>query len=546
MKKLTVLLLVLAAALSLLVYSCKQDKTRQPRLVVGIVIDQMRFDYLYRYYDHYSDRGFKRLLKQGMNFSYAQYNYVPTYTGPGHSSIYAGSVPYYTGISSNDWYDRKLRKTIYCVSDKNYKTVGADNESGMVSPNNLKVTTLGDELRMSNNGHSKVFAVSIKDRAAVLPGGHMANAAYWFDGKSGCFVTSSYYMKALPDWVNRFNSQQPGKKMMAGEWTLSLPMEDYMVAMPDSGAGESDVFREGKTTFPHSFAKIPETEKQEFLKSTPYGNELLTDFVISLLENEKAGEGKFTDLLAISYSSSDYVGHAYGPNSIEVMDTYIKLDHELARLLDALDKAVGKGNYLLFLTADHAVKPNLAYLQENKVPAGSLSTAVVQDSLAKFTRRLTGIKGIIDTLEGNQLYFNLPLLQHKNIDLHLLYSRLVPYLRENFPQIADIYTHEDLEGKIPVRSMANFVLNGYYEARSGDLVFELAPNYLTEIGSHGTTHGASYDYDSHVPLIFYGWHVEHGESNREVYVEDIAPTVASLIRVQEPNGTIGIPILPAK
>jgi predicted AlkP superfamily pyrophosphatase or phosphodiesterase len=240
--------------------SCHKEQMK-PKLVVGIVIDQMRYDYLYRYYNQYSEQGFKRLMKNGMNFTYAQYNYVPTYTGPGHSSIYTGSTPYYHGIISNDWYDRNSRKNVYCVSDTSYRTIGADNKSGRVSPKYLLASTITDELRMSDNGLSRVFSVSIKDRAAVLPGGHMANAAYWYDSKTGKFVSSSYYLKELPGWVNNFNQKQLPQQLMKSGWQLSNSLSDYKIAMPDSGPGEEDVFREGKTTFPHLFDKLTDKDK---------------------------------------------------------------------------------------------------------------------------------------------------------------------------------------------------------------------------------------------------------------------------------------------
>ncbi len=515
----------------------------KPKLVVGIVIDQMRFDYLYRFYDQYSETGFKRLMNQGMNFTYAQYNYIPTYTAPGHASIYTGSTPYFHGIISNDWYDRASKKTVYCTDDSTYQTVGAENSSGQMSPHRLLASTIGDELRMSNNGLSKVYAVSIKDRASILPGGHMANAAYWYDSKSGNFVTSTYYSKTLPQWVNKLNTAKESAKLMASGWNLSLPETEYLGSMPDNGVGETDVFNEGETNFPHSFDKLTLNARLDKIRTTPFGNQLLADFAEELIRNEKPGQGKYTDLLAVSFSSTDYVGHAYGPNSVEVMDTYIKLDKQISQLLKALDKSVGKGNYLLFLTADHAVKPNGDYLKENHMPYGNMDSKMVEDSLKLFCNRYFGISDIIETVEDNQIYLNHKTIINKKLDQHSLNTALISYLRLTFPQMNLIASKEDFNSKMPTRTMNTFALNGSNPFRSGDLMFDLTMGYLTGNYHNGTSHGTSFDYDTHVPLLFYGWKIKPGESNTEVFVEDIAPTITSLIHIQEPNGTIGVPII---
>jgi predicted AlkP superfamily pyrophosphatase or phosphodiesterase len=542
MKRLIALLSLIILISSVSVAAEKKDPPK-PKLVVGIVIDQMRYDYLYRFYNQYSENGFKRMMSQGMNFTYAQYNYIPTYTGPGHASIYTGSTPYLHGIISNDWYDKTLKKTIYCTSDSTCKTIGADNTSGQMSPHRLLASTIGDELRMSNNGLSRVFAVSIKDRAAILPGGAMANAAYWYDGKSGNFVTSTYYTTALPGWVNNFNSLQEPAKMMASGWNLSLPESQYVTSMPDNGAGEVDVFAEGETSFPHSFDKVPLAARLDKLRTTPFGNDLLADFVVELIKNEKTGQGQYTDMLAVSFSSPDYVGHAYGPNSVEIMDTYIKLDKQIARLLETLDNTVGKGNYLLFLTADHAVKPNGGYLKENRMPYGNMDSKMVEDSLKLFCSRYFGVSDLIEKVEDNHIYYNQQLIQNKKLDLRVINTALTSYLRNTFPQMNTISSKEDFNPKMPTRSMNTFILNGFNPFRSGDLVFDLTMGYLTGTYHEGTSHGTSFDYDTHVPLIFYGWKVKPGESNKEVFVEDIAPTITNLIQIQEPNGTLGVPLI---
>ncbi|MGA2824071.1 MAG: alkaline phosphatase PafA [Bacteroidales bacterium] len=519
------------------------ERRLQPRLIIGIVVDQMRYDYLYRFYDQYTEKGFKRLLNEGMNFTFTQYNYIPTFTGPGHSSIYTGTTPYYHGIISNDWYDKKLKKTIYCVKDTDVKAVGADNTEGQMSPKNLLGTTMTDQLRMSNNGHSRVFSISLKDRAAILPGGHMANAAYWYDGKSGNFISSTYYIKELPAWVNDFNERKLPAMLMNSGWQLDSD-KNYETSLPDNGPGEEDIFREGKTTFPHQFTKLSDTLKRERIKDTPFGNELLTDFLTELLKNEKPGQSKYCDFLAVSFSSTDYVGHAYGPNSMEVMDTYLKLDRQIARILDTLDRCVGKNNYLLFLTADHGVKPNSAYLETNRIDAGHDMTRSIREQLLEFCKSQFGTPLIIEAMQDNQIYLNHLLLDSLKINIKEIDSKLISFMRVNFPFMGLILTKEELITRTPARSMNSFILNGFNIRRSGDILFDLIQNYLTSgYEEKGTTHESSYDYDTHVPLIFFGWHIEKGESNREVFVEDIAPTITNLIHIQEPDATIGIPIV---
>jgi predicted AlkP superfamily pyrophosphatase or phosphodiesterase len=396
---------------------------------------------------------------------------------------------------------------------------------------------------MSDNGLSKVFAISIKDRAAILPGGHMANGAYWYDGKSGKLISSTYYMKELPNWVEQFNDKKIPTALMNKDWKLESN-KNYRVSFPDNGPGEEDVFKEGKTTFPHSFTKLSDIEKQELIRSTPYGNDLLTDFLITLLKNEKPGQGDFCDFVAVSFSSTDYVGHAYGPNSVEIMDTYLKLDKQIARLLDTLDQFVGKDNYLLFLTADHGVKPNNAYLDANRILSGNVSLNSIREPLMGFCKLQYGVSKIVEAVQDNQVYLNYKILDSLKLNVNDVCGKLKSFMRSTFPFMWTILLKEELGTRIPSRSMNSFILNGFNLQRSGDISFDLIQNYLVaNSGEEGTSHESSYDYDTHIPLIFFGWHIKSGESNRECFVEDIAPTISNLIHIQEPDATIGVPII---
>lgn len=515
----------------------------RPKLVVGIVIDQMRYDYLYKFYPYYGNNGFKRLMNQGSNFTYAHFNYVPTYTGPGHTSVYTGSTPFYHGIIANNWYDKETGKSVYCAYDPEVNTVGADDDQGKMSPHRLLATTITDQLRLSNNFLSRVISVSLKDRAAILPGGRSANGAYWYDNKNGKFITSSYYTDKLPSWVNNFNDKKLADKYLSGSWQLSLPLSDYAVSMPDASSSEKDVFGEGKTTFPHLFGAVPNNKKYGALESTPYGNEIVLKFAEAALRGEKLGEGKYADFLAISFSSTDFVGHAYGPNSVEIEDTYIKLDAQIAELLSTLDKQVGKGNYLVFLTADHAVVENNGYRKEHKLNAGGLGTRAFKDSLEAFAGRNFGDKDIVADFSNDQIFFDYAELAKKDLDIHLIEQSFADYIRQNFPAVTEIFTRDDLEGHTPSRITTNLVLNGFNPGRSGDIAFGLQPGYLPNFLKQGTSHGSYYAYDTHVPMLFYGWHVPKQTVNKPVYIVDIAATVADLLKITEPDCCIGVPLI---
>ena len=521
----------------------KAKDYQKPKLVVGIVIDQMRYDYLYKFYPYYGESGFKRLMNEGSNFTFAHFNYVPTYTAPGHTSIYTGTTPYYHGIISNNWYDKITKKTIYVTDDLKENTVGSDDDEGKMSPKRLMVTTITDQLKMATNGASKVIGISLKDRASILPAGHMADAAYWYDSKNGKFISSTFYLKSLPKWVEKFNSQKLADNYMSKDWELSLPIKDYEIAMPDQSDYEKDVFDEGKTTFPHSFKNVKDKNKYSAMETTPYGNQILLEFAKATLKNEKMGEGKHTDFLAISFSSTDFIGHAYGPNSVEIEDTYIKLDKQIAELLSALDKQVGKGNYIVFLTADHGVVENNGYREEHKLNAGGLGMKIFEDSLYTFSYRNFGSKDIIANISNNQIFFDHDYLKSNKLNLSTVENSYAEYIRNTFPNITEIFTRDDLSKLTPTRLTTNLILNGFNPVRSGDIAYGLQAGLFPNRMPKGTSHGTYYSYDTHVPLLFYGWHIPVQTVNKPVVIIDIAPTIADLLKITEPDGCYGIPLI---
>ena len=513
-------------------------------MVVGLVIDQMRWDYLERYKEAYGREGFNRLLREGTSFDQCHYPYVPTYTAPGHASIYTGSVPYYHGIIGNDWYDVETKKTIYCVDDSMRKTVGAEGMAGAKSPWQLRALTLADQMKLAWNGAGQSCAISIKDRGAILPAGHKGDAVYWYDESIGGFVTSDFYVDALPNWVADFNASNRVSGLMNEPWTLLKERGVYRLSEPDAGAGEQDVFDNGDVDFPHSFSGKTEEQKRSLIRWTPAGNRLLTDFALELIQSRALGKGPVPDFLSISYSSPDYIGHAFGPNSMEVMDCYLRLDLEIARIIEALDEQCGKNGYIIFLTADHGVKPNGALLEQWRMPSGTLRSKTVEDSLRLFAARNYGDADLIEEVEDNQIYFNTERLERLKISSRVLEAQVVDFLRPRFPQMLGISGRSALEGRIASRGMSDFPVNGHHPHRSGDVFFELSINYLAGSTQRGTTHGASFDYDTHVPLIFRGPGIPKGERrSEEVYIVDIAPTLAHWLGIQEPDASIGKVIL---
>lgn len=512
----------------------------RPKLVVGIVIDQMRYDYIYRFWDKYGEFGFKRLVNDGFFCKNANYNYVPTYTAPGHAAIYTGTTPAVNGIIANDWFDRKSGKNIYCVTDNNVSSVGSNVEEGKRSPENLLTTTITDELRLATNKKSKVISISLKDRSAILPGGHMANAAYWFEGSSGNFISSTYYMNELPKWVQSFNERQLAKKYLSEDWKTILPIDEYEESIKDDYAFETKFLGEDKPVFPH---KLPELMQknggQTFIRSTPFGNSLLKDFAVETMINERMGKSGSTDFIAISFSSTDYVGHAYGPNSVELEDTYIRLDKEIAELLDFIDAQVGKKNALVFLTADHGAAAIPAYSQELKIPAGYVNEGKIIDTLKMYLAATYGAPLVLKYF-NQQVYLDHKTIEAKKLKLEEVQNSVAKLL-QRLPDVMETITAAEITRTSFVEGSKSLMQRGYNTKRSGDVLVNFLPGY-GEYHATGTSHGAPFPYDTHVPLIFYGWNISAGSTVKPVVIPDISATIAMMLNVQFPSGCTGKPI----
>ncbi|MDQ2753786.1 MAG: alkaline phosphatase family protein, partial [Bacteroidota bacterium] len=369
-------------------------ETKRPKLVVGIVVDQMRWDFLYRYANRYGNDGFKRLLREGFSCENTMIPYTPTITACGHTCVYTGSVPAVHGIVGNNWYSRELNRTVYCTDDTTEKTVGSASAEGEMSPRNMLTTTIGDELKLATNFRSKVVGIAIKDRGAILPAGHAANATYWYDGTVGKFISSTYYMDSLPGWVNRFNEQGLPSQYMQKGWQTLYPVNTYTQSTPDEESYEGRFSNESSSSFPHALkgsAKAP----FEILASSPFGNTYTLEFAKTVIQNDHLGSNGVTDMLCVSISSTDYVGHQFGPNSVEAEDTYLRLDKDLALFFQYLDKTIGKNEYTVFLTADHGAINAHGFLEEHKLPGGSFNEKTVKTKLDSLLQSQGISKGII-------------------------------------------------------------------------------------------------------------------------------------------------------
>jgi predicted AlkP superfamily pyrophosphatase or phosphodiesterase len=526
--------------LMLLSFQTQAQKSTTPKLVIGIVVDQMRWDYLYRYQEKYVDNGLNRLLNKGYACQNTQIPYVPTYTAPGHTSIYTGSVPAVTGIIANNWYDKKTDKLIYCTDDNSVKTVGDTTIAGLMSPKNLLVTTITDELRLASNFKSKTIGIAIKDRGAILPAGHSANAAYWFSGATGKWITSTYYRSDLPTWVQAENTKVASDKMMQKSWQTILEIEKYHESTEDKVSWEAPYRGETEPVFTHQL-EAELMKSPDLLRALPYGNTMTLDMAKAAITGEQLGKGSVTDFLTISLSSTDYIGHQFGTNSVEIEDTYLRLDKDLAAFFDYLDATVGKGNYTLFLTADHGAAHNASFLQTHQIPSGNQISDSLSKKLGDFVEREFGNREYIASVINQQVYLDENLLNHDEQKIAEIAAKLSAYIK-TFPGVADVINLKNISNTTLIADYKTAITNGYNAERSGNLYINLEPGWMDDF-TKGTTHGSLYKYDTHIPLLWYGAGIKVGVDYSPIYMTDISATLAALLHIQEPNGCIGKPIL---
>lgn len=488
MKKNILILLLLACSFM------GHAQVNRPKLVVGIVVDQMRWDYLYYYNKEFVEGGFKRLLAEGYSCENTMIPYIPTVTAIGHSSIYTGSVPALTGILGNSFFING--KNTYCCGDDNVQSVGSSSKEGKMSPRNLLASTIGDELKLATDFKSKVIGVALKDRAAILPAGHSADAAYWWDTSAGHFVTSTYYMDKLPSWAVEFNKkhqQKPG----------------------------SDI------------------------KSKPQGVTMTFDMAEAALKNERLGLGTETDMLAVSVSSTDIIGHMYSTRGPEIHDVYIQLDRDLARFFNTLDAQVGRGNYLVFLTADHGGSHNPNFMRSHKLAAGGFAGWDLTKEINKELQQSFGTKANFILGENAlRIYFDRKSIADAGLELAKVKAKAKQLLekKENITYVVD---YDNVATQPIAQPIRERIINGYSRERGGDLLIITNPGWVNCPSSpdyKGTNHGLWNPDDSHIPLIFMGWGITPGATSHPTSMTDIAPSVCSMLHIQMPNACVGNPV----
>ena len=517
-----------------------KKSSAKPKLVVGIVVDQMRYEYLNRFYDQYGTGGFRRLMDQGYNFKNTHYNYSNTATGPGHASIYTGSTPRYHGIIGNDWYSNDKGKSVYCAEDLSVTAVGGGAKEGNRSPDHLLATTITDELKICTRDQAKVIGISIKDRGAIMPAGHYPDGAYWYSKDTEGFMTSSYYQQDLPDWVAQFNVKKLPESYSQLEWSTDLPIDEMTQSDDDHAEYEFSIASNGNPTFAYDMDSL--RSSSTVITTTPYGNTYLAEFAKSAVLGEQLGQDLVTDFLAISFSSTDYIGHHYGPMSKEIQDTYVKLDNDLADFFSFLDHEVGANNWVVFLTADHGASEVPKYLMNRKIKAGYFSKSTLISDLNMHLLEVFNQEGLALVETNEQVYLNHTKIKDSGLKL-LDVKKVVKEYLVGLEGMRHVVFSEDLIGNSSVHFDMMMLGETTHPRRCGDVIFVLESGWIDDhYRKGGTSHGTMYTYDTHIPLLFYGKDINKGSTITRHNIIDIAPTLSFMLDIKLPNSTIGSPL----
>lgn len=482
----------------------------KPKLIVGIVIDQFRFDYLNRFRSEYTG-AFAKFFDHGAVFTNAHQDHFPTVTAIGHSTFMSGATPSISGIVNNEWYDRSTGKKVTSVDDPSTKLLGATGIGS--SPHRLLVSTVGDEMKMGHK-NCKVIGISIKDRSAILPAGHMADGAYWFNGDTGNFVSSTFYFNDLPAWVTDFNKKRMADHYAGAEWK----------------AVDSD------KVFKKEPAKT-DAALWNGLEATPFGNELIEQFAEAAIDAEQIGQHPDTDLLTVSFSANDYVGHALGPDAPEVRDMALRTDRLIDKFLAFIDSKVGLANTLVVVTADHGIAPIPELQQQRKMPGGRLNLSEFFRTMQTALAAKYGDGQWIVGNSGPVPYLNRDLIRQKNLVLADVEKTAADAVR-GLPNVFRVFTGEQIaNGQLLEDRFSRRVRRGYYPSRSGDII--VVPDAYWIYEAHGASHGTPFNYDTHVPIMFMGPDVRPGRYDEEIAENDIAPTLATILQVEFPSGSVG-------
>jgi predicted AlkP superfamily pyrophosphatase or phosphodiesterase len=540
---------ILAFTVQILVsiHSFSQESARipadKPKLIIGIEIGQFRYDYIPRFWNKFCDDGFKKLINKGSYCENTSYNFLYSDLGVGSATIATGTNPSQHGIIASSWYNNLKDEIVDYIFDANVKTTGGGYEDGQYSPKNLLSTTFADEIKLANNFKSKAISVSLDPAPAVFSAGHTADCAFWFDYKTGDWITSSFYTDSLPSWVLEFNNKKFADTYMGNEWTTLLPMSEYTASLLDNNDYETGLY--GQKVFPYVLKdlarKNDRSGKYDILKYTPFGNNLTKDFAISAIVNEKLGKGPHTDVLIISFTANERIGNLYGPLSVETEDMVLRLDKDIAHLIEFLEKNIGKENFLVFLTAEHGVLHIPKYLTDNKIPGGYFNSSGAISLLSSYMNNIYGKGDWIKQYHGQQIYLNRTLIEDSKRNLADVQNN-VANLMLQFSGIANTMTATTLQSTSFTTGSYAIMQNGFNQKRSGDVLLNLV-NGWAEKPDLNKDQDAAYGYDRRIPLIWYGWKIGHKSILRPVDLIDIAPTICTLLEIAYPNSNTGKPIL---
>ena len=517
----------------------------KPHLVIGIIVEELNYNQLEKFHDKLGENGIKKLINEGTYFKNASYEYLLTQSAPGHATIATGSEPSFHGITSDDWYVPLKNELISCTKDVNVNSVGGSFESGLHSPVNLLVSTFSDELAIATNRKAKIFGIGLRESSAILSAGHTANAAYWFDNTTGTWMSSSYYIPSLPEWVNDFNAMKFSDAYLNSTWNLLKPLNYYADCLPDSNSFEKGF--NNINYFPYDLKKLRSKNLFNFkndyslLRETPFGNSFTTSFAIRLIQNEHLGKGDATDYLSICYSATDYIGHRFGPSSVEMGDAILRLDDDIKNLLTFLNDSIGKKNVLIYFTAAHGISEIPAVLEKNRIPSGYFQQNQALQLLRSYLNAVYGEGDWVKGYSEKQIFLNRTLIEDARLSLDDVQKKVARFLVQ-FTGVQAAYPYSAFEANDFGNGNLKRIINNFSPQRSGDVIVILNPGWVEKESDYVTNYNSPYEYDSHVPLIWYGWTINRATVTRQVNMTDIAATLSTLCKVPYPNACTGEPM----
>lgn len=512
-----------------------------PKLIVGITIEEMRYEMLLRYWDAFADGGFKQLVDEGTLCTQVHHNYFITQNAPGHASIVTGTYPSYHGIISDQWYDKLGEKKVGAGDEKKYNLMNGRITLGNFSPKNMLASTIGDELKLATNDSSKVISIAANPVSSVISGGRLADYAFWFNDEDGQWSTGSYYIDSLPDWVYQFHEKDFRDVYMKQTWsTLHRLGDNYQSSLPDDNPFEIGI-RLYRYTFPYDLAYLKNRSgNYKYLKYTPFGNTYTKDFAISTIIGENLGKDNFTDFLNVSFSASSYAGDLFGPRSVEIEDVFLRLDKDIKHFIEFLDYHLGLENVLIYIVSDRGVADVPEYLKYKKQNAGVFDPQKALSLLNSYLSILYGDGDWVDFYQSGQLYLNQQMIDQSGTSLKEIQEQTASFLAQ-YSGVADAIPGMSMVTNQFAAGIKEKMQNSFHQKRSGDVMVNLEPGWIEKDGK-ATGSGSGYNYDTHVPLIWYGWEVKNSRIDKSIEVTDIAPTIAWILQITSPNACVGSPI----